>query len=193
MENDLNTSSEDSKQGMTAYLLGLLLRQMWSNKSQSLRPTKLKTMITTLSDNFFGGEQQDAHELLTYLLVRLHSDLNRIRSERNINTEEDFKECLEAVADRYWKRFKSNNDSIIVDLFYFQTLSSVECDVCSKVMIITSNESQILLINFPKTSFNMSEDCYIAVPIMEERRRIDLYDCLHHYFSKEYLRDGNEW
>ena len=135
MENDLKASSEDSKQGMTAYLLGLLLRQMWSNKYHSLRPTKLKAMITSLSDNFFGGGQQDAHELLTYLLVRLHSDINRIRSQTNSNLNiEDLEECLETLADSYWKRFKASNDSIIVDLFFFQPLSSVECDVCSKVL-----------------------------------------------------------
>ena len=137
LDKELNESNDDLKQGMTAYLLSILLRQMWSNKYNSIRPTRLKTMLTSLSDNFFSGGQQDAHELLTYLLSRLHSDLNRIRCKPivNQNFNEESEEDLELLAERYWKKFKASNDSIIVDLFFFQPLSSVKCNICSKVWI----------------------------------------------------------
>ena len=137
MDRDLKATNTDTE-GMVAYYFGLLLRQIWSGKFRSLRPIKLNSTISSLTDNFYAGDQQDGHELLTLLLMRLHSDLNRIRCKSRDNSEIDDKceQNIRVLAKLFWNRFKASNQSIIVDLFYFQPLSVVQCSICSKVAIL---------------------------------------------------------
>jgi ubiquitin C-terminal hydrolase len=58
-----------------------LMKEIWMNGHQhsSLSPTVLKRAIELFAPQFYGVQQQDSAEFLSYLLDALHEDLNRVR------------------------------------------------------------------------------------------------------------------
>lgn len=63
----------------------------------------------------------------------LHEDLNRIKRKPYIE-EKDYDGRPDAViAAESWANFKKRNDSVVVDLFYGQLKSRLQCPKCSRV------------------------------------------------------------
>lgn len=56
------------------------------------------------------------------------------------------------VANEAWRRYKSRNDSVIVDLFQGQLKSKLTCPVCNKVCTVHSSAQSHL--------------CYVHVPVI---------------------------
>ena len=85
---------------------------------------------------FSGYAQQDAQELLAFLLDGLHEDLNRVLSKPYIEVKDETEHKPDAVAAREaWERHLQRDNSIIVDLFQAQLKSTLICPVCAKISI----------------------------------------------------------
>ena len=104
-----------------------LMKYAWTDGIPSFPPRFLKGVISELFPKFAGNDQQDAHELLTFLLCRLHEELNS--SFSNGNNEHDFN----LINDKPWRKFKRCNDSIIADSFYGMFKSQIKCPNCDEV------------------------------------------------------------
>jgi len=82
------------------------------------------------------GEQQDAHEVMNFLLDALHEDLNRIRKrppykERKDLAEEDLsRKGEERYAAEAWRDHLCRHRSMLVDLCQGQLRSQVRCCEC---------------------------------------------------------------
>jgi hypothetical protein len=74
---DLNTVNPLGRQGRLAVGFGDLVRMMWSGHHKSVAPSRFKQSLGEWAPNFKGYGQQDAQELLAFLLDGLHEDLNR--------------------------------------------------------------------------------------------------------------------
>ena len=79
---------------------------------------------------FNGFGQQDAAELVNYLLDILHEDLNRITDKPYIEFKDSFGRPDKEVAEEYWKGIIARNDSVVTDLMYGQFKSKVVCKAC---------------------------------------------------------------
>lgn len=60
-------------------------------------------------------------------------DLNRIKEKPYVEEVEGAGKPDAEVANEAWRRYKSRNDSVIVDLFQGQLKSKLTCPVCNKV------------------------------------------------------------
>lgn len=80
---DFNSSMSLSKpQRLDGYLViefGKIVKKMWSDKFDIIRPARLMRVMGQYNRELFATYgQQDPHEFLVYVLDGLHQDLNRV-------------------------------------------------------------------------------------------------------------------
>nr|CCA16839.1 ubiquitinspecific protease putative [Albugo laibachii Nc14] len=135
-QQDLNRDNPLGTGGELALVYNDLIRELWFGSTSQLSPIALKRAIARFAPQFSGYQQQDAQELLAYMLDGLHEDLNRIKQKPYTEVQESDGKLEDAiVADEAWRRHLLRNDSIFVDHIQGQFKSTVVCPVCSKVSI----------------------------------------------------------
>lgn len=135
-QNDINEDNPLGTHGHLAMAVGELMKGMWSGDYASINPRKFKSIIGQFAPRFNGYSQQDAHELMAYVLDGLHEDLNRIKKKPYIeDSDEDAKLPEAEYAAKSWEVYKMRNDSIIVDTLHGQLKSTLICPVCEKISI----------------------------------------------------------
>jgi len=190
------SNSPLSMNGRLAREFGRLLAQIWSNERTSCAPVELKSLIGQKRPEFSGFQQQDAHELLIFMLDGLHEDVNKAPYPRPILPEVEAKGRPGAeVAAEAWSQYLQRNNSRIVDLFQFQIRSEVECPVCNTVSM-TFDPIMYLTLPVPKPPHTVK---LTVIPIEYPRKPIEivhvpvdkgatfakLESCLHQHLGKE--------
>ncbi|CAG9822731.1 unnamed protein product [Phaedon cochleariae] len=102
----------------------ILVEKLWSNDSsvQVVCLDDLKQKIQKFAPQFIDSSQQDAQELLCYLLEGLHEDVNMVVEKSNPNP----KPVL---------RFLRMNNSKFVDNFVGQFKSTLRCTFCGNCSV----------------------------------------------------------
>lgn len=136
-----------------------LINQIYVQKSTIAAPKDILSILAYYAPHFSGFSQQDAHELLIFLLDLLHEDMNRAKqnyvkpqiassssnskiTSDTTNTDSNDSDIEgdgtndELIAEKAWNRYKSKNDSIIVDLFHGLLRSQLICPQCNKKVVI---------------------------------------------------------
>lgn len=137
------------------------MKHLWKGDSSPFSPSKLKFLMSTKQSYFSGFSQNDAHELMSFLLDAIHEDLNNHfpsspnDQNNNYNNNDDgddeamfdldINECdseqkysevsrlVKSKADKSWNQYRSHNNSFIIDLFGGQFKSRLTCHQCKKV------------------------------------------------------------
>jgi ubiquitin C-terminal hydrolase len=108
---------------------------------------KIRSRLAQIQPRFAGTGQHDLHEWLLLLLDSFHEDLNGCRSHTpapaletdpepdeidpetdKIDPETD--EIDPEPSVEVWNAFQSQNESVVVDLFYGQLFSGYRCPLC---------------------------------------------------------------
>ena len=152
-----------------------------------IKPTKMKQAISQLSDQFDGCEQQDAHELLCFLLDGLNDELkspSETMNFRSLSEHEIQSLPAKIQAEHYWSRHHTLNASFITDIFCGQFRSTVTCKVCHhqsycfdpfyNLSIPLPNDALGRTIRRMKHNTSHQADC-------------SLYDCLDRFVDDETL------
>ena len=146
--------------GRMALAYASLVGTIWSSKSpRYTTPDEVKRIVGKVASRFMGYDQQDAQELLRFLLDAIHEDLNRIKKrppyqelkETPADSDKVRRRCwlslpivcfqlspfllrhllsLQSVSESWWSYHRSRNDSIVEDLFTGQLRSEVICNAC---------------------------------------------------------------
>lgn len=139
--------------GLFAKEFALFCKNIWSGEEQNISVEKLKQLIGEKAPMFASFNQQDAQEFMSFLLDAIHEDLNSGNSNIINGTcsdddsifNQDVKDCaspeeilkvnkrLKTLADYQWNKYKSKNNSIIIDIFCGQFKSVLTCPKCCKV------------------------------------------------------------
>lgn len=85
---------------------------------------------------FSSNEQQDAQELLSYLMDSLHEDVNTVTSKPyvpNLTDQEMISTPLLILGRKLWHMFLRRNKSIIADIAMGQFISNIKCESCGHV------------------------------------------------------------
>uniref|UniRef100_A0A915IGZ6 ubiquitinyl hydrolase 1 n=1 Tax=Romanomermis culicivorax TaxID=13658 RepID=A0A915IGZ6_ROMCU len=149
---EVNASNKLGTGGQLVSEFAKILDDIWSGKKSSTIPRDLKLCIGKFAPRFMGNQQQDAQELMAFLLDGLHEDLNR--SKRHSSEKIAEQGSNEALAEQTWQLHKAKNDSIIVDLFHGQLKSTVICTNCQK------------------RSTTFDPFCYLSLPLPLPERRL---------------------
>ncbi|KAJ0235547.1 Peptidase C19 [Hirschfeldia incana] len=131
---DINEDNPYGTRGELTTEFGELLSKLWSSEPNAFAPHFFKTKLAKFAPQFSGYNQHDCHEMLTFLLDKLHEDLNK-----NKVKEKPYVECKDSdgrpddeVAEEVWNNHKARNDSVIVDVCQGQYKSTLTCPDCGK-------------------------------------------------------------
>jgi ubiquitin C-terminal hydrolase len=157
-----------------------------NNNPQVLRNTQFMEINKEIANYFnfeelFNGEQNDPHEVIVYLLDKIH-DAKKISINIDIqsNNTEELDDYTKLYLNNY-KKIYENNYSLFVKNFYYQILSCIQCNKCNT---ITNNvsPSDILCISIPDNLINKRHTFLEkSLPIKE----VSIYDCLNNMFKIE--------
>jgi len=131
---DLNKENPLGTKGVLLEEFVELLRFMWSAKAGEKSPFHLRKQIAKLRPDFAGADQQDAQELLSYVLDALMEDSNRVLKKPYVEgLEDDWVKMtpLSRVGEEAWRRERRRSRSIITDVQTGQTISTTTCPVCN--------------------------------------------------------------
>mmetsp|Transcript_1956 Transcript_1956/g.3406 ORF Transcript_1956/g.3406 Transcript_1956/m.3406 type:complete len:238 (+) Transcript_1956:1105-1818(+) len=134
-KNDVNTDNPLGLGGRLAQNYAMLLGEMWIGYDQSTAPYDLKRVLGKRVARFSGYGQQDACELINFLLDLIHEDLNRVKKKPYVEMPEGEGRPDQELSNMFWQAFTARNQSIIVDLMYGQLKSTVTCLECNNISI----------------------------------------------------------
>ena len=144
---------------LTAYVKTL---SAYFEKNRKISPKTLILCLNKLFPEFVNGRQQDAYSCLLNILDSLHLCLSYKKEFGPIDTK-IHRDLLESKKE-YHKHF-TDSYSIIIDLFFGQTLQKISCNKCKKV----SKKYE------PFMGLNLS--------LIEDKPIVTIYDLLDKYFS----------
>jgi ubiquitin C-terminal hydrolase len=145
-----------------------LINNIQSRKHKTIACSTLISVAQEISENtgfehLFSGEQNDPHELMAFLLDKIHSaKANSVSIELPANFEE-----LDKYFKLYLNHFKSryqNDFSMFVRNFYYYILNCIECSSCSNQTFDVS-PNDIMCVSLPvnwRSAENISLDNCIS-------------------------------
>ena len=87
-ENDINLNNRLGTGGHVVAVYRKLLEDLWGGEEDYINPSYFKRIFAHFVQKFSGYAQQDSNEFLTYLLDKIHEDLNTIKVKPYIEMEE---------------------------------------------------------------------------------------------------------
>ena len=133
---DINLTNRDGTRGELIKSYASLAIDSFLDGSKAVQnPAAFKRMIGSLREEFAGFHQQDAHELIEFLLDKLHEDVNRVASKPyTLKLEGDGSNDI-AIARDTFLRLRQRDDSFVRDLFGSLMRSQLTCPTCGRVSV----------------------------------------------------------
>ena len=123
----INVSNKHGHGGRLAYHFGRLATEAWSSPQRSISPRGFCYEVGSLNSQFAGNQQQDAQELLDFLLVGLSEDLNLVEDKPYTEMPDSDGRPESELADIWWENHQKRDLSVITSLFSGQFKSSTTC------------------------------------------------------------------
>lgn len=112
-----------------------LMQDLWFRHDASIQPVSFKKVLGRLQPDWAGLGQQDAHEVIGFLLDKLHEDLNIVGKKPFVEKKEGDGVNDARIAAEQWKADSARDDSIVRDLLGSLSRSRLTCPDCGKVSV----------------------------------------------------------
>ncbi|OMJ66175.1 hypothetical protein SteCoe_37079 [Stentor coeruleus] len=142
----INTDNENGSKCELVKEYAIFIKEVWFGAQNVYSPWNFKRVFSDIATQFIGTNQQDSHEMLSYLLEKLHENLNRSRIKKPENEVDNPEEIS---SEKCWNKFTAYNDSFIVETFFGQLKSILECSLCGNKSV-TYDPFNILTLDIPK-------------------------------------------
>lgn len=124
---ELNTDNSRGTNGKLVKVFVETSKFMWSGNYPYINPKELKDVMGLYAPQFSGVGQNDAHELLLFMLDLMHEDLNRCLKRQVVDTVRGDGHNNSFVAENAWRKHITCNDSIVVDTFHGLLKTELSC------------------------------------------------------------------
>ena len=102
-----------------------------NKNNDSYAPKDFKTKISTMNELFKGVAANDAKDLVNFLIMTLHEELNTADKKiLNTNAINQDQRNQQLMFNLFTQDFVNNNKSIISDMFYGVNYNIVQCNGC---------------------------------------------------------------
>ena len=142
----------NNKKNLTASFK-LLIEKLWPNgynqfnqNKKVYTPEEFKAKISTMNPLFKGVAANDAKDLVNFIIMTLHEELNKANIKNNDNNLILDQRNQQLMFNNFIQEFKNSNQSIISDLFYAINCSMTKCGYCNTE---TYNYQAYFFIVFP--------------------------------------------
>lgn len=166
--------------GIMPEIFANLVRSLWRNDVQAVRPTSLRNFCARLNREWGVDRQQDAKEYLDFLLDCLHEDLNfnwQNNPLRPLTTQAEMVRegmPIRKVSKVEWDRYSHRESSFISSLFAGQHASRLRCTTCKNT----------------STTYEAFYSISVEIP---RSGRGDIHECLRSYCQEEMLSGDEVW
>ena len=147
-------------------------------KNKSFPPNEFKEKISTMNSLFKGVAANDAKDLVQFLIMTLHNELNGAKGDNNIrNIPVQDQRNKQLMFQTFGNDFMANNLSLISDLFYAVNYSITQCGCCGAQ---TYNYQTYFFLVFPleevrifksQNAMNFNYNNYF------NNNEVNIYDC----------------
>ncbi len=166
--------------GIMPEIYANLIRSMWKNDVQAIRPSSLRNFCARLNKEWGVDRQQDAKEFFDFLVDCLHEDLN-INWERTplrpLTIEQEMQRertPVHIVSKTEWDRYCHRESSFVSNLFAGQHASRLRCTTCRNT----------------STTYEAFYSISVEIP---RSGKGDIRDCLRSYCQEEMLSGDEVW
>ena len=127
--------------------------------AKNYAPIKFKETISQMNALFQGVAANDAKDLINFLIMTLHGELNKVQNPVDVGGGNLFQEQTnkELMFKRFAANFAANNQSIISDLFYALNCNVTKCGNCSRLYLYNSARYDMVLYLFHKRNYDLLE------------------------------------
>ena len=169
---ELNVTSKYGSGGKIAESYANLLIKLWKETKEYINPIEFFKTFATHVKLFANSSQHDSHEMLIFLLEKLHEDLNRNKEKVYIELNEkgDDEDDITAC-NRWWETHQKRDTSIIMDLFSGQYKSTLRCPFCDRISI---TYDQFSCLELPIENKCFFGTCYVINSKENNIRKINL-------------------
>ena len=169
---ELNVTSKYGSGGKIAESYANLLIKLWKETKEYINPIEFFKTFATHVKLFANSSQHDSHEMLIFLLEKLHEDLNRNKEKVYIELNEkgDDEDDITAC-NRWWETHQKRDNSIIMDLFSGQYKSTLRCPFCDRISI---TYDQFSCLELPIENKCFFGTCYVINSKENNIRKINL-------------------
>ena len=95
-------------------------------------PEAFKKKISNMNELFKGVQANDAKDLINFIIMTLHSELNKNNKNQNTNLNIFIDQKNEiSIFNAFLQNFMAENKSIISDIFYGVTHTIMKCTRCN--------------------------------------------------------------
>ena len=165
-----------------------------NKKNESFAPKEFKKKISDMNDLFKGVAANDAKDLVNFLIMTLHKELNTAEKKNLItNAINQDQRNQQLMFNLFTQDFVNNNKSIISDLFYGVNYNIVQCNGC---MARSFNYQTYFFFVFPleevrifksqnnyNNNFNFNMNC--------NNNEVNIYDCFLYDQKINYMMGEN--
>ena len=115
------------------YILPQCNGKNYNNKYFS--PTGFKNKISIMNPLFQGVQANDAKDLINFIIMTLHEELNKTANNSNLNNNNQIIDLTNPmlVFQNFANYFAKENKSIISDLFYAMSGTTTQCSNCAEI------------------------------------------------------------
>ena len=128
------------------YILSQYMNK--NSNNEYFAPVKFKEKISQMNNLFQGVQANDAKDLVNFLIMTLHQELNKAPQKKDLNESnlsiDQSKRDL--VLSNFIQGFYNENQSLISDIFY---AVNDNCSKCSHCNITKYNFQVYFFLNFP--------------------------------------------
>ena len=126
----VNLNNVMGRQGILISSFAQVVKDMWVSKESAIKPDTFKETLGKFKQEFKGYSQQDAQELLTFLIDGLHEEVNIVASKLYMDLSNSWVNNMEEAADEYWSLNLLRNWSIFSFIFTGLLGSELICSEC---------------------------------------------------------------
>jgi len=173
---DINKKNFLGHKGLVAEHFAVVAKGLWHGGFKNFQPRMFKEALASCNPIFGNYKQQDAQELLIFLLDGLHEDLNKVKDRRYIEEKDADGRPDQLVADESWENHTRLNRSIIVDLFQGQFKATIKCLSC-KFTSVKFDAFMFLSLPIPTSGKATLEGCLNLFQQTEKLTGEDRWTC----------------
>lgn len=174
MEEDVNVVNFKRVEYHLVLRFRDLLYHIW-NDNQILSPKTFKMTLEGFVKKYVGYDQHDAQECITYILDIIHRGLST-KVDMNITGKViDDIDKLRKDGVEAWKSSFENNYSYIIELFYGQMYTKIECPKCE----------------YKSNKFETFSSLSVSIPSNKDNTTLE--ECIDKIEENEVLDDENKW
>ena len=188
----IDFANKDNKS--LTYSFKSLIEKLWPNNyddpyfnEKVFAPNEFKEKISKLNPLFKGIAANDAKDLVNFIIMTLHLELNIKPANSNKNDNVFLDQRNQAIMlNNFIKDFKLNNRSIISDLFYAMNCNTTKCANCN---VQIYNYQTYFFLVFPLEEVRKFKYNNYQYNFNNNLNVVDIYDCFE-YDRKINLMSG---